>query len=148
MSHPYTTDDFANALDAQKCQEVVLRFMALFDAGDFTAMEQHIVPTLVWQRPDASVDGIGQFREIMNKRDPKMQVRHVITNQLCSKIGADRMVVTSYFTVYRHLAAEAGKLPVPLSGPASVGRYRDELVREDGGWKICTKETRVDFKAG
>ncbi len=148
MTHAYTNEDFANALDVQKCQEVVLRFMALFDAGDFKAMEQHIVPGLVWQRPDASVNGIEQFREIMPKRDPKMLVRHVITNQLSSKIGTDRVVVTSYFTVYRQVLAEAGKLPGALSGPASVGRYRDELVREDGAWKICAKETRVDFKAG
>ena len=83
----------------------------------------------------------------MAKRDPKMQVRHVITNQLCEKLGDNRMVVSSYFTVYRHLPATAGTLPAPLNGPASVGRYRDELVREGGNWKICNKETRLDFKA-
>ena len=147
MPHPYTSDDFAGALDAQKCQEVVIRFMALFDAGEFAAMEQHFVQALVWQRPDGSVKGVQQFREVMAKRDPKMQVRHVITNQLCEKLGENRMVVTSYFTVYRHLPAEAGTLPAPLNGPASVGRYRDELVREGGNWKICNKETRLDFKA-
>ena len=127
MPHPYTSDDFAGALDAQKCQEVVIRFMALFDAGDFAAMEQHFVQALVWQRPEGSVKGVQQFREVMAKRDPKMQVRHVITN--------------------RHLPATAGTLPAPLNGPASVGRYRDELVREGGNWKICNKETRLDFKA-
>lgn len=40
-------------MTAQACQDVVLRFMGLFDMRAWAEMKQHVTPDLEWQRPDS-----------------------------------------------------------------------------------------------
>jgi 3-phenylpropionate/cinnamic acid dioxygenase small subunit len=133
-----------NALQA--CQDIVLAFMAHFDERDGPAMEACVLPQLEWQRPDRVIHGTAELREVLAATPADVRVRHVITNLRAVSHDDGRVVVDSYFTVYRFTGPLAADTPAPLDGPASMGRYRDELVETDGRWKLARKQTFVDFR--
>jgi hypothetical protein len=134
-------------MTAQACQDVVLRFMGLFDMRAWAEMTQHVTPDLEWQRPDLTIRGVAHMLETLSATPNNVRVRHVITNMRTTLNSSGRSVVDSYFTVYRlgGTTAEIGT-PVLLDGPVSVGRYRDELVLIDGSWRIASKITNIDFR--
>jgi len=155
------THDLSFWLHSQACQETVLRFMALFDLRNWSAMENLVTPDVVWQRPDLTIDGIAQLKQVLNSTPQGVRVRHIITNLRCSPLEHERMVVESYFTVYRDTSASVSEkasekaseiarlspeTPSPLLGPVSVGRYTDELMYSGGEWRIHKKNTLVDFR--
>lgn len=124
-----------------------MRFMALFDARDWVAMEACVTPGVLWQRPDVEIVGLAHLRQVLLGTAPDIRVRHVISNLRASFTGQGHATVESYFTVYRHVGALAGPHdPAPLQGPASVGRYEDKLVEVDGAWRIARRQTIVDFR--
>ncbi|MEO7242220.1 MAG: nuclear transport factor 2 family protein [Variovorax sp.] len=129
------------------CQDAVLRFTAHFDNGEYREMEIFFAPHGIWKRPDGDIVGIAAMRERMAALKNDWVMRHVITNLRTSVIDADHAHVDSYFTVYMHVfGSEPVTRPAPLSGPASVGRYHDELVRVDGAWKIALRQPIHDLK--
>ena len=120
-------------------------------------MENLVTPDVVWQRPDLTIDGIAQLKQVLNSTPQGVRVRHIITNLRCSPLEHERMVVESYFTVYRDTSASVSEnaseiaslspeTPSPLLGPVSVGRYTDELMYSGGEWRIHKKNTLVDFR--
>jgi 3-phenylpropionate/cinnamic acid dioxygenase small subunit len=134
-------------LATEECKQVVLQFMALFDARAFAQMEECVTADIEWQRPDQTVRGVAQLRDVLGASPPDVRVRHVITNLQATVEDDERITVDSYYTVYRHVGAlDDPQAPAPLAGPASMGRYRDHLVRVDGGWKIARKQTFNDFR--
>jgi hypothetical protein len=132
-------------LAAEQCKDVVLRFMALFDLRDYAAMESCVTADIEWQRPDRTLHGVAQMRTVLLSTPKDVRVRHVITNLRATFEGDERITIDSYFTVYRHVG-DLPEGPAPLCGPASVGRYRDELVPVEGDWKIARKQTFADFR--
>ena len=62
--------------------------------------------------------------------------RHVLTNFLILEDGDERAVVQSYITLYLIRGEE---LELHL-----IGVYRDEVIVEDGEWKILTREATMD----
>jgi hypothetical protein len=131
---------------AEECKDLVLRFMASFDARAGAQMEDCVTPDIEWQRPDQTIRGLPRLREVLAATPADVRVRHVITN-LRAEFHEAGIVLHSYFTVYRHVGAwEAPEGPAPLTGPVSVGRYRDELVLLHGAWKLARKQTFPDFR--
>jgi hypothetical protein len=141
-----TPDSAADALVRRACEDVVIRFMAHFDAREHEEMEQYFAADALWSRRDGDIRGIEQLRASMAQRAPNSVVRHVITNMRTQLTSQDHAVVDSYVTVFRHVFAEGGRPPAPM-GPVSVmGRYRDELVRQpDGAWVIRERHSSIDF---
>jgi hypothetical protein len=141
------TDPTQRWLAAEQCKDLVLRFMGLFDGRAYADMEACVIPQFEWQRPDQTLRGLAQMREVLVATPQDVRVRHVITNLRASFESDGRITIDSYFTVYRHIGAlEIPEGPAPLAGPASMGRYRDELVVVDGDWKIARKQTFSDFR--
>lgn len=62
--------------------------------------------------------------------------RHMLTNFLIIEDGEDRAVVQSYLTLY---LIRGDELETHLTGV-----YRDTVVKEDGEWKIFTREATMD----
>ncbi|HEY3485565.1 MAG TPA: nuclear transport factor 2 family protein [Ilumatobacteraceae bacterium] len=62
--------------------------------------------------------------------------RHVLTNFLILEDGDERAVVQSYITLY---LIRGDELELHL-----IGVYRDEVIVEDGEWKILTREATMD----
>ncbi len=151
MSDPMTgnasRDDIQCWLDALTCQDVVLRFMGCFDARDWEQMMQCVTPDVVWQRPDRKISGLEQLRQTLHASPDNVRVRHIITNLRPSVTSATSLEIHSYFSVFRVIGiAPDSNEPAPCEGPVSVGRYRDVLVQTQGGWRIASKETHVDFR--
>ncbi|WP_219413518.1 nuclear transport factor 2 family protein [Pseudonocardia nigra] len=90
-------------------------------------------------------DTIGPFegREAIRKlhadslQSQTDQRRHNISNLLITKETADEASTTSNLTL---LSIENGAVKV-----LSSGWYRDELVREDDGWRIRTRHIYLDL---
>lgn len=134
-------------LHALTCQDVVLRFMGLFDARAWEQMEQLVTPDVVWQRPDRIISGLEQLRETLHATPDNVRVRHIITNLRPTVTSASTLEIHSYFSVFRVIGVTPDtQEPVPFDGPVSVGRYRDTLVQTDGVWRLSSKETHVDFR--
>jgi len=62
--------------------------------------------------------------------------RHVLTNFLILEDSDERAVVQSYITLYLIRGEE---LELHL-----IGVYRDEVIVEDGEWKILSREATMD----
>lgn len=144
-------DQVPQALEADHaaawaCEQTVLRFSAHFDAGKFAQMMSYFADDGIWKRADGDIHGIDALRAWCARRAPGVFVRHVLSNLRTTMRDADNAVVESYVTVYRRDFDAAPVLPAPMQGPALVGRYRDELVRHGGQWKLARREVRIDFK--
>lgn len=132
--------------DTLACERTVLRFTAAFDDNDLVAMLAEFAPDGAWRRPDGSVvEGHDGVRALMAARSPTVSFRHIVTNLRVGLVNAGRATCASYVTVYLHDGACDGR-PAPLEGPVLVGRYLDELRREDGAWVISGRRVVVDFK--
>jgi hypothetical protein len=133
-------------VDALTCQDVVLRFMGLFDARAWALMETLVTRDIEWQRPDQTIVGLTHLRETLCATPDSVRVRHIITN-LRPTFTHTGILIHSYFTVFRAIGVTADSNgPVASDGPVSSGRYRDELVKVDGAWRISSKHTQVDFR--
>ncbi len=132
--------------DAWQCQEAVVRFTCHFDAGEYAQMEQYFARDGVWVRSEGELRGTEQLRAFLAERGSRYVTRHLLGNLRCTPLGDGRAAVDSYVTAYRVEPAGAAA-PFPLALPFMVGRYRDELVHEDGAWRIARRTTHTDFKS-
>jgi 3-phenylpropionate/cinnamic acid dioxygenase small subunit len=66
------------------------------------------------------------------------QRRHALTNVFIVEDGEDEALVQSYITLY---LIKEGKLELHLTGV-----YRDTVVRENGSWKIQSREATMDVE--
>jgi hypothetical protein len=62
--------------------------------------------------------------------------RHVLTNSFLVQDGEDEAVVQSYITLY---LIDGEHLSLHL-----IGVYRDHVIKEDGEWKILSREAEMD----
>ncbi len=131
---------------AWRCQEAVVRFTCHFDAGEYAAMEAYFARGGVWRRTEGDVIGLDQLRAFLARRGTRVLARHLLSNMRTSLHTADSATVDSYVTAYRATVPEGHGGPVPLGPPFLVGRYRDDLIVEEGSWRIARRELRVDFQ--
>ncbi len=68
----------------------------------------------------------------------EFQRRHSLTNIFIVEDGEDRALVQSYITLY---LIKEGKLETHLTGV-----YRDTVIREDGEWRILSREATMDVE--
>jgi SnoaL-like protein len=64
------------------------------------------------------------------------QRRHCLSNLRFEELGDSRAVVVSFLTL---TAAEHGKARL-----VTTGWYRDELINEDGVWRVSKKDLHLD----
>ena len=64
------------------------------------------------------------------------QRRHCLSNLRFEGLTDSRAVVVSFLTL---TAAEHGKARL-----VTTGWYRDELIKEDGAWRVCKKDLHLD----
>lgn len=138
-------DLFANLLDQWECQQVVLRFTAHFDAGEYDQMEAYFAPDAVWHQALGPIRGRDELRHRMASFPKDLVMRHVLTNTRTTLTGTDVAVVDSYFTVYLAKQADDHATPVATDGPRNIGRYHDRLCRIDGRWMLHERQVRFDL---
>ncbi|SFN99177.1 SnoaL-like domain-containing protein [Variovorax sp. PDC80] len=131
----------------QQCEQTILHFTAYFDAGEYLEMERYFSTDGVWKYHGGDICGVEQLRERMAARKPDRLMRHVISNMRVTLHSPEHATSDSYVTLYMHVHGDAPPpVHAPLSGPIVVGRYRDELRRIAGAWKIQVRHPVHDFK--
>ena len=129
-----TTQDF-NTLAA-----VVYQFFGALDRRDHQATAQLVAKGGTWQRQGADLVGPDAVLAALEKRDPKRQTAHVVTNLWIEQASDTSARVRFYMSAYETLAGEDGKHGAPHFH--GVRDCTDDLVREDGQWKIWWKKSR------
>jgi hypothetical protein len=96
---------------------------------------------------DGTLRGRAQLQAWLAQRVPgQIFVRHQVSNLRFEALPDGRVRVHSYVAVYRHDASPGQPKPAPMNGPVLLGRYTDDMVLEDGHWKIHHKSVQIDFK--
>jgi len=115
---------------------VLAAFARLADEGTLEELGQLFAEDVEWSMTGATwrgrsevLAGLGSMREL-GHAGPDSGNRHVLTNQEVH-VDGDRAAARSYF-----LLVNSEKI-------LAIGAYRDELVREPGGWVIARREVRA-----
>ena len=131
---------------ARACEQVILKFTAYFDAGEYSKMEHLFATKGVWKRQDGDINGLEHFKDWSRGRTSSIFVRHVLSNLITTVVDPGRVLVESYVTVYRQDFVGAPVVPAGMNGPALLGRYHDVVIEEGGQWKLARREVEIDFK--
>jgi hypothetical protein len=92
------------------------------------------------------LDGRDRIRRGMERRNPKLRSRHVLTNIFVDVLDATHALGTSYLSLYRHIGDESLEdKPIEFVGPAAVGEYEDEFVQTAEGWRIARRVLHMQF---
>ena len=146
MNHLLSESD--QLIAVRRCEEAILRFTAHMDACEYGEMERYFAADGIWKRDGGDVCGTLQLREQMAAVKPGRLMRHVISNMRTTFHAPDHATVESYVTLYLHFYGDVDQAaPAPLTGAAAVGRYKDEMRRIDGEWKIQVRLPFQDFSA-
>lgn len=120
--------------DLVEIQQLLARYCYAHDSQDIeqlAACFSKDVTLLGIQGRDAVVGKYAEgYRQLTARR------RHVLTNFILLEDGEDEAVVQSYITLY---LIKGEKLELHL-----IGVYRDQVVKEDGAWRIKTRDATMD----
>ena len=129
--------------------ELITRYAALIDAGDWDAVAALYTDDGRMNRPSAPEDficGRGAILAALRSR-PQRLARHIVANVLVTLESGTRARATSQILLFGATAAEGGGLPVLWAGPPLVGSYSDSLVRTAHGWRFAERRGSMDFRA-
>lgn len=133
-------------LDKFACLDLVEKVRRAADDRDAEAFSNAFTDDAVWTRP--SVDpmvGREAIGAAVGTPLVGQVVRHIGGGADAVLTSEDTAVVISQATIYS--VAHDGELPAPVTLPAKVIEYRDELVRTPEGWRIRNRVTTWVFSA-
>ena len=128
--------------------ELITRYAALSDAGDWQALTQLYTEDGRMNRPTAPEEFISGRTAILAafRSRPRRISRHVVANILVTLAGADRAQASSQILLFTGSAADDGGLPVQGSAPPLLGTYADALVKTATGWRFTERCGSLDFR--
>jgi hypothetical protein len=139
--------DVETLIRMRSCEQVVLCFTAHLDQCRFEEAARMLAPHGILCRPGGSnIVGREHLLSWYRARKPQPVVRHFIANLRPRDTGRGKVVVESYFTVYREPAPTERAPGIPQ--PLSIGRYRDHLLGDAGEWLLERREVEIDFDRG
>ena len=112
----------------------VLRFYRSLDERTLEPAAEYFDASGTWERMGTVHDGLAAIDQALAGRDPRLGIRHVVSNLVADVADADHVTVTSYVTVFLDRAAGDG--PALLGAPKSVWANTTALVRRETGWRI------------
>lgn len=116
---------------------VVYRFFAGLDTRQHAASASLIAKHGVWNRAGTELTGPNAVLAALDKRDPKRQTAHIVTNLFVEDATDTTARVRFYISAYETHAGDDGKPGAPQF--LGVRACIDELVMEDGQWRIQSK---------
>ena len=127
--------------------ELITRYAALNDAGDWEAVAALYVEQGRMSRPIAPDDFIIGRRAILEafRARPPRVTRHIVVNILVTLDSEARASATSQILLFTGKAAESGGLPTLSSAVPLIGSYRDRLVHTEQGWRFVERRGSLDF---
>lgn len=120
--------------DDAEIRNVVARVALLADEGDLEEYVDLFADDALWEMPGSAIQGRENLlagaieRRAAGTVGPGSNTRHVITTQAVA-VDGDEAVSDVYWQFWVNTASEPSI--------ALFGRYRDRLVRTDGGWKLA-----------
>ncbi|ONH25374.1 nuclear transport factor 2 family protein [Pseudofrankia asymbiotica] len=118
------------------------RYCHRCDDGDLTGVVALFTSDGVFVHGDRTARGEVELLELFQSTQgrPSQRGKHVTVNPVLESDGRDLVRVAADFVFLRF----AGDRLVP----AITGRYRDEIVRVDGAWRIARREVHTMEKPG
>lgn len=129
------------------CARVILRLAGLTDSGDYAAALGLFCRDATMDRDGELISGMVALRQAYAQRPINRITRHVVSNIVVQRDGADCACASSYVTVYRHMVeSNHHEPPYPRPGADVLGQYQDRLVRTPDGWRLASRITRTIFQ--
>jgi hypothetical protein len=131
-------------LDQWTCQQQLLTFMQLMDAGNADAAASLLTPDAQWNRQGQIVQGAEAIGAAIAARPPDRIVRHHLCNVVVTLEGADRASSRAYYAAYiSHGSAEVRSAGLPERS----GDYYAGFVKTTRGWRISYLRAHRLFEA-
>jgi hypothetical protein len=127
--------------------ELVTRYAALNDAGDWEAVASLYVEDGRMSRPAAPDDfitGRSAILESFRARPPRA-ARHIVANVLATLMGQGRASATSQILLFTGSPSPHSGLPVLSALAPLIGSYRDQLTCTEQGWRFAERRGSLDF---
>ncbi|MDH0686357.1 nuclear transport factor 2 family protein [Achromobacter animicus] len=118
---------------------VVYQFFGGLDRRDHVSTSQLMATGGTWQRQGTDLVGPAQVLAALEKRDPRRQTAHLVNNLWVDGASATRARLRYYMTAYETTTAPDGTVSAPQM--LGVRDCTDELVLEDGQWRIWWKKS-------
>jgi hypothetical protein len=114
----------------------VLRFYRSLDERTVESAAGYFDDHGTWERMGTVHDGVAAIDQALADRDPRLAIRHVVSNLIADVADAENVTVTSYVAVYLDRTAGEGPGPALLGAPKSIWANTTRLVRRETGWRI------------
>lgn len=143
-----TMADYDEWIAKAAISELIIRYTALTDSGDWDAVAALYTDDGRMSRPTAPDDFIVGRDAILAafKARPKRDARHVVANVLVTLEEPTRARATSQILLFTATPAADAGLPIQSTSPPLVGTYEDRLIREEPGWRFVERRGRLDFR--
>lgn len=126
-----------NSHDYNTIAAVVYRFFAGLDTRNHTASAALMARNGIWNRQGTELVGPDAVLAALEKRDPKRQTAHIVTNLWIEDATDSTACVRFYMSAYETQTGADGKPGAPQF--LGVRACVDELVKEEGQWRIRSK---------
>ena len=129
--------------------ELITRYAALSDAGDWDALAELYTEVGRMSRPtapDAFISGRSAILAAFRSRPPRAS-RHIVANILVTLEGDARAHASSQILLFTGSAAEDARPPVQSTAPPLLGTFADVLVKTAAGWRFAERRGSLDFRA-
>lgn len=129
------------------CGRLINDFANAVDERDYAATVDVFVEDADFIRPDSSVKGKKQIRELLDARPESLHTLHVCSNVQIDVVSDTQAKGRCYFTFYCFNGPIPDSGVLPATGPDKVGIYDDEYCLTRQGWKISSRKVLVRFSA-
>jgi ketosteroid isomerase-like protein len=131
-----------------ECGQLSLRFMALNDQQDWTAMCALLTEDATFARPtdpDNPVTGRTEIRAAFDARPAGRITRHICTNLIIEARSPTEASGTMYALLFTGAADKRGKIGVIADDRQLIGEFYDDYVRTAEGWRIARRSGKIIF---
>jgi len=124
---------------------VVYQFFAGLDRRDHQSSARLMARSGTWHRQDTEIVGPNAVLAALEKRDPKRQTGHLVTNLWIEQATETTVRLRYYLTAFETMTASDGTTSRPKM--LGVRDCIDDLVLEEGQWRIGCKKSHLFLPA-
>jgi len=138
-----TLDPLQTLLIQHACAQAINRFATLNDVGDYAQLAELFSEDGDYTRPSQPEELISGRTAILASLTarPARKTRHLVSNIEVIVTGPDSAHASSSIALY--VAALGSDMAV---SPFLIGRYDDDLVRQDDRWLFRSRRGRVELR--
>lgn len=116
------------------------RFYHDLDARNYEGCAACFFEDGYWNRMGEDLNGLPAIREALTSRNPKLAIRHVLSNVHPCEATETSVRVLSYVSVFLHLFEGEPVVPAPLREPKSIWALDTRIVWREERWGILSHD--------